>query len=134
MSDIQERFKHIVRQSGETLNDLSRESGIAYRRWVNVLNGRVRLTADFIEFAARKWKPYSLWLVLGEDFENDEIELDALTSPHEYEKARVAWELEAQLNELQEEFEGKSAEEILHVIHRIKTVRQEAGQAGSDRL
>ncbi len=126
MSDIQERFKYIVRHSGETLHNLSQESGIAYRRWVNVLNGRVRLTADFIEFTARKWKPYSLWLVLGEDFENDAIDLDSLTSPDELEKARVAWELETQLNELQEEFEGKSAEEILHVIRRIKTMRQDA--------
>ncbi len=122
-SNIHERFAHLVRRSGEPIQTLANESGIDYRRWVNVLNGRARLTADFIEFAAQRWMKFSLWLVLGEKFENDEVCINELVTPDEFDKEQTNWKLESLLDELQKEYEGKSKEEISLLIEKINQLK-----------
>lgn len=123
-SNIQERFAHLVRRSGEPIQKLANESGIDYRRWVNVLNGRARLTADFVEFAAQKWMIFSLWLVLGEKFENDEVCINDLVSPSEFDKEQTSWKLESLLDDLQKQYEGKSKEEIIDLIEKLNELKK----------
>lgn len=123
-STIQERFTHLVRKSGESIQDLAKESKIDYRRWVNVLNGRARLTADFIEFAAQKWMRFSLWLVLGDKFENGELDINDLVSSEGFEKEQTAWKLGSVLDDLQKTYEGKSKAEILELIQKIDSLRK----------
>ncbi|GGY83652.1 hypothetical protein GCM10007071_33700 [Marinobacter zhanjiangensis] len=90
---------------------------------MNVINGRARLTADFIEFASQKWMRFSLWLVLGEKFENDEVCINDLASPNEFDKEQTSWKLEKMLDELQTEYEGKSKDEILELIENINKLK-----------
>ncbi|MBW0147510.1 hypothetical protein [Marinobacter arenosus] len=123
-SNIQERFAHLVRRSGEPIQKLANESGIDYRRWVNVLNGRARLTADFIEFAAQKWVIFSLWLVLGEKFENDEVCINDLVSPSEFDKEQTSWKLESLLDDLQKQYQEKTKEEISELIEKISELKK----------
>lgn len=122
-SNIHERFSYLVRRSGESIQNLAKESGLDYRRWVNVLNGRARLTADFVEFAAQKWTRFSLWLVLGEKFENDEVCVNDLVSPEEFDKEQSSWKLESALENLQKEYEGKSKDEIIELIEKLNNLK-----------
>ena len=122
-SNIQERFAHLVRRSGDSIQSLAVESGIDYRRWVNVLNARARLTADFVEFAANKWTRFSLWLVLGEKFENDELCIEDLVSPEEFDKEQTTWKLESLLDELQKDYQDRSKKEVIDLIEKLDALR-----------
>lgn len=124
MSNIHDRFTHLVRHSGESIKSLADASGIEYRRWISVLNGRARLSGDLIEFAAKRWPRFSLWLVLGEMFENDEVCLDDLVSPDEFDKQRTTWALEDRLEELQKAYENRSKEEILELLEKLENLKK----------
>ncbi len=89
-----------------------------------MLNGRARLTADFVEFAAQKWMIFSLWLVLGEKFENDEVCINDLVSPSEFDKEQTSWKLESLLDDLQKQYEGKSKEEIIELIEKLNQLKR----------